>query len=60
MPGIGSRRRCRGERTDYQLDSIERADDSYRAEVDDAALGTPAAEVLDIEADVEVMFRATR
>jgi hypothetical protein len=31
---------------------------AYRAEVDDAAFGTPAAEVLDIEADAEVIFRA--
>jgi hypothetical protein len=31
---------------------------AYRAEVDDAALGTPAAEVLDIEDDAEVIFRA--
>ena len=33
---------------------------AYRAEVEEAALGTPAAEVLDIEDDAEVMFRATR
>jgi hypothetical protein len=31
---------------------------AYRAEVEEAALGTPAAEVLDIEADAEVIFRA--
>jgi hypothetical protein len=31
---------------------------AYRAEVEEAALGTPAAEVLDIEAEAEVMFRA--
>ena len=33
---------------------------AYRAEVEEATFGTPAAEVLDIEADAEVMFCATR
>jgi hypothetical protein len=31
---------------------------AYRAEVEDAAFGTSTAEVLDIEADAEVIFRA--
>jgi hypothetical protein len=58
VPGVGSRGRCRGKRTAHQLGSIKAEVAAYRAEVEEAALGTPAAEVLDIEDDAEVIFRA--
>jgi hypothetical protein len=57
-PSLGAEDDAEGNALLISWARLEEQVAAYRAEVDDAALGTPAAEVLDIEDDAEVIFRA--
>jgi hypothetical protein len=57
-PALGAEDDAEGKALLISWAGLEEQVAAYRAEVEEAALGTPAAEVLDIEADAEVIFRA--
>lgn len=59
-PALGAEDDAEGKALTISQTEYKGGTAAYRAEVEEATLGTPAAEVLDIEPDAEVMFCARR